>query len=55
MEATNMRRLLKVLSVAGLSSVYLMQTPCTIADGGFNLLVEPDFTLANILTQLGLG
>ncbi len=37
-----MTRLTKVLGIAGLASVYLMQTPCTFAQHGFSIL--PSFT-----------
>jgi len=33
-----MTRFFKVLVVAGLSSVYLMQTPCTFAGHGFSII-----------------
>jgi hypothetical protein len=33
-----MSRFLKVLGVVGLSSVYLMQAPCTTVGGGVSIL-----------------
>lgn len=51
-----MTRLIKILSVAGLSSVYLMQTACTFAQHGFSII--PNGIIPNpfqgILAALGL-
>jgi hypothetical protein len=52
----NMTRLMKILSVAGLSSVYLMQAPCTFADHGFSIVpngIIPN-PFAGLLGALGL-
>jgi hypothetical protein len=49
-----MSRLLKVLSFAGMSSVYLMQTGvCTLDGKGINLLPNVG-TFANLGSGLGL-
>lgn len=52
-----MTRLLKVLSVMGFSSVYLMQVDCAFQDHGFSLVsngvIPNPFT--GILTALGLA
>jgi hypothetical protein len=37
MEVINMTRLIKMLSLAGLSSVYLMQLQCTTLEHGFSI------------------
>lgn len=51
-----MTRMIKILSVAGLSSVYLMQTTCAFADHGFSVI--PNGIIPNpftgILNALGL-
>ncbi len=41
-----MTRLAKVLGIAGLASVYLLQTPCTFAQHGFSVFPT--------LTSLGI-
>jgi hypothetical protein len=38
MEVMKMTRFFKVLFVTGLSSVYLMQAPCTFAGHGFSVI-----------------
>jgi hypothetical protein len=43
-----MARLLKVLAVVGVSSVYLMQAPCTFAPHGFSII--PNGLIPNPLT-----
>lgn len=52
-----MARLLKVLSVMGFSSVYLMQAPCTFETHGFSII--PNGLIPNpfvgILSTLGLA
>lgn len=51
-----MTRMIKILSVAGLSSVYLMQTTCAFADHGFSIIpngIIPN-PFAGILGALGL-
>jgi hypothetical protein len=51
-----MTRLVKILSVAGLASVYLMQAPCTFAQHGFSII--PNGLIPNpfvALTQQFLG
>jgi len=51
-----MTRLMKILSVAGFASVYLMQTPCTFEQHGFSIIpngIIPN-PFAGILTALGL-
>lgn len=51
-----MTRLVKILSVAGLSSVYLMQTTCAFAEHGFSVVpngIIPN-PFAGLLTALGL-
>jgi hypothetical protein len=56
MEVMNMTRLIKILSVAGLSSVYLMQAPCTFTGNGFSLIpngIIPN-PFAAVLGALGL-
>jgi len=51
-----MTRLMKILSVASLSSVYLMQTPCTFTGNGFSII--PNGIIPNpftaIINALGL-
>jgi hypothetical protein len=46
-----MTRLHKILSVVGLSSVYLMQAPCTSIHG---LSIIPNISLNNLLGGFGL-
>ncbi len=48
-----MTRLRKILSVVSLSSVYLMQEPCTTIDGG-GLSIIPNISLNNLLGGFGL-
>ena len=48
-----MTRLHKILSVVGLSSVYLMQAPCTTIKGG-GLTILPNISLDNLLGGFGL-
>jgi hypothetical protein len=52
-----MTRMLKVLSVLGFSSVYLMQAPCTFEAHGFSII--PNGLIPNpfvgILAGLGLA
>lgn len=51
-----MTRLIKLLSVAGFSSVYLMQTTCAFADHGFSMIpngIIPN-PFAGIAAALGL-
>ena len=48
-----MSRLGKILSVVGLSSVYLMQNPCTTGTGGVTIL--PNISLNSLLGGFGLG
>lgn len=54
-----MTRLAKILSAAGLASVYLMQTPCTFEKigGGFSVLpdVFSSLSIGSLLGGLGLG
>jgi hypothetical protein len=38
MEVMKMTRLMKILGVTGLASVYLMQIPCTYAGHGFSII-----------------
>jgi hypothetical protein len=38
MEVMKMTRFIKVLVLTGLTSVYLMQTPCTFAQHGFSII-----------------
>lgn len=45
-----MTRFMKFLTVAGLSSVYLMQTPCTFASHGFSVI--PNGIIPNPLAGL---
>jgi hypothetical protein len=62
MEVIQMTRLIKFLTVTGLSSVYLMQVPCTMGHHGFSIVpngIIPN-PLAGITAQLsamlaGLG
>lgn len=35
-----MKRFMRVLTIASMSSVYLMQVPCTSDDGGFSLIPQ---------------
>jgi len=51
-----MTRLIKILSVAGFSSVYLMQTTCAFAEHGFSIVpngILPN-PFASIAAALGL-
>lgn len=51
-----MTRFFKVFAVAGVSSAYLMQAPCTFAGHGFSIF--PTFsqlTGTTVLGLLGLG
>jgi len=59
-----MTRLIKVLTVTGLSSVYLMQVPCSIAGHGFsvvpnglvpNPLAGITAQISAMLTAMGIG
>jgi hypothetical protein len=45
-----MTRLVKILGVAGLASVYLMQAPCTFLPHGFTII--PNNLIPNPLTAL---
>jgi hypothetical protein len=46
-----MRRLVKILGVIGLASVYLMQAPCTFAPHGFSIV--PNGLIPNPFAGLG--
>lgn len=48
-----MTRFLKVLGVAGLASVYLMQAPCTFAQHGFSII--PNGLIPNPFLSLTQG
>jgi len=45
-----MTRLVKILSIAGLSSVYLMQGACTLGNNGFSII--PTFSWNDLITQI---
>lgn len=47
-----MTRIIKVLALASMSSVYLMQVPCTSNGNGLNIL---PFTFPNIFAGLYQG
>ena len=47
-----MNRLMKVLAIASMSSVYLMQAPCTSTGNGLNVL---PFTFPNFFAGLYSG
>ena len=57
MEVIEMTRMIKILLVTGVSSVYLMQAACTFADHGFSMipngLIPNPF--AGLLASLGLA
>lgn len=46
-----MTRFLKVLALTGLTSVYLMQAPCTFASHGFSMI--PNGIIPNPFAGLG--
>lgn len=51
-----MTRLTKILSIAGLSSVYLMQAPCVFSEHGFSMIpngIIPN-PFAGLAAALGL-
>lgn len=48
-----MTRLAKILGIAGLASVYLMQTPCTFAQHGFSII--PNGLIPNPFLALTQG
>ena len=51
-----MTRFLKVFAIAGASSAYLMQTPCTFAGHGFSIFpTVASMTGTTLLGLLGLG
>jgi len=57
MEVMKMTRFFKLLFVTGMTSVYLMQAPCTFAQHGFsiipnNLIPNP---FQNLLAGINLG
>jgi hypothetical protein len=51
MEVMKMTRLMKVLSVTGLASVYLMQVPCSFQGHGFSIV--PNGIIPNPFASLG--
>jgi hypothetical protein len=64
MEVIKMTRLIKFLTVTGLSSVYLMQIPCTTSSHGFSMIpngiIPNPFAgltapIASLLAGLGIG
>jgi hypothetical protein len=56
MEVMKMTRMIKLLFVTGVSSVYLMQGACTFAEHGFSMIpngIIPN-PFAGLLAALGL-
>lgn len=53
MEVMQMTRFFKALFVTGLSSVYLMQAPCTFAGHGFSII--PNGAIPNPFQDLIAG
>lgn len=47
-----MSRLSKILTLCGLSSVYLMQAPCTQLEHGFSVLPNLNVAIPNLLGGL---
>jgi hypothetical protein len=41
LEVMQMIRFIKVLTITGFASVYLMQAPCTYAGHGFSIIPNP--------------
>jgi len=52
MEVLTMARLLKVITLASLTSVTLMQTPCTFATHGFNAIPNEYNPLTGVTSWL---
>ncbi|UCG31963.1 MAG: hypothetical protein JSU68_09885 [Phycisphaerales bacterium] len=50
-----MARFLKVLGVVGMSSVYLMQAPCTTYNGGVSILPNVGGLIVNQISALTGG
>jgi len=47
-----MTRLMKILSIAGLSSVYLMDGACTMSGDGFSFIPSFNLVIATLLRGL---
>ena len=54
MEVMKMTRFIKILGLAGVSSVYLMQGACTISGDGISLLPNIQAMIAPYLAMIGL-